>query len=358
MLIPPRPVVLAAMAVRRRLHRLIDAPIPAELTLYELTNGVAATQVVAAFAELGLADALADGPLRAEDLATRLGADSTAVLRLARAAAAFDLCTVDRRGRVALRRHGRVLRSDHPMSMRDWAMFMGLRSTTAAWAGLAGSVRTGEGAFRRELGKPIWEWFADHPDAARTFDAAMLRSTELNVGSIVAALSCPPHATVCDVGGGVGALLAGVLDAHPDVTGILVDSASVLAEAAGYLDARGLSGRVTPVAADMFVQIPARTDLYLLKDVLHDWDDGRCALILRNIAAAMPVGSRVVLVEQLQHPTRADAIAPTADLQMLTQTDGGRQRSLGELHELLRAAGLTPTGHAHATMHALVEATR
>src|SRR3954451_1211674 len=151
--------------------------------------------------------------------------------------------------------------------------------------------------------------------------------TEADAPSIVHGYPWPAEGVVCDVAGGVGTLLAAVLDAQPGLRGVLVDAPGVLAEADGHLRSRGVRDRVELVEGDMFERVDARADLYLLKDVLHDWDDERCARILATVRATMAPGSKVVLVEPLQDPTEPHPAASLADVQMLTQCDGGRQRS-------------------------------
>jgi hypothetical protein len=160
---------------------------------------------------------------------------------------------------------------------------------------------------------------------------------------------------VCDVAGGVGTMLAAILGARPGLRGVLVEAPGVLAEADEHLREAGVRDRVELREGDIFERVDAKADVYALKDVLHDWDDERCVTILRTVRAAMPEGARAVLVELPQEPNEPDPIASLADLHMLTQCDGGRQRSIAELQELLRAADLTP-GDVHRTAGpALVE---
>jgi predicted nicotinamide N-methyase len=164
---------------------------------------------------------------------------------------------------------------------------------------------------------------------------------------------------VCDVAGGVGTLLSEIITSSSGLRGVLVDSPDVIARADTFLNARGLADRIDAVVGDIFGTIPATADVYLLKDVLHDWDDEHCRKILSTVAAAMPSGSRVLLVEILQQPNTPNPLAPWTDLLMLTQTDGGRQRSVDELTALLTDAGLRPTGTVrHAVPHDLVEAVK
>jgi hypothetical protein len=194
----------------------------------------------------------------------------------------------------------------------------------------------------------VWSWFAEHPDEERRFAGAMRRLTENDAPSIVHGYPWPSEGVVCDVAGGVGTLLAAVLGARPGLRGVLVDAPGVLAEAEGHLASRGVRDRVELVEGDIFERVDAIADTYLLKDVLHDWDDERCERILATVRATMAPGTRLVLVETLQERNDAHPVASLADVQMLTQCDGGRQRSRAELHALLRGAGLEP-GEVRAT---------
>ncbi|MFF0284423.1 methyltransferase [Rhodococcus aetherivorans] len=358
MAVPPRPVVVVMRALQRRLRMLADAPMPPQSNLLELTTGMAVTQVVAAVAELDIAGIVGDRTLSTAEIARCAGTDPEATHRLLRTAAAFGVCTMNRRtGKVRMTRAGKTLHREHPASMHDWAVYMGLRSTADAWADLVTSVRTGEPAFHRVHGVSLWEWFGHHPEEERLFAGSMRAIAVMNAAAIAKTYPWPPGATVCDVGGGIGTLLAAVLDAHPDLRGILVDAPGPVAEAAPFLAGRNLTDRVTPVIGNLFEPLDIVADVYLLKDVLHDWDDARCATILGHLAATMPSGSRLVLVELVQHPNAANFLAPFVDLQMLTQTEGGRQRTLAQLNALLTGAGLTPTGTVlPAFAHSLVEA--
>jgi hypothetical protein len=205
----------------------------------------------------------------------------------------------------------------------------------------------------------LWDWLPTHPTDAHVFDEAMRRGTTIVADVIAAAYPWRHNGVVCDVGGGVGTLLSAIIAPSTGVRGVLVEGPDVIARADGFLKARGLADRIDTVAGDMFSAIPATADVYVLKDVLHDWDDEHCRKILSTVAAAMPSGSRVVLVEVLQRPNTPNPLAPWVDLLMLTQTDGGRQRSVDELAALMTDAGLRPTGAVrHAIPHDLIEAVK
>lgn len=354
---PPPFVANAVLATRRALRRGADRLLPADLALFEQTTGIGATHLLGTFAELRLAEALHDTPgATAVELAPRVGADADALHRLLRAAATGGIVRMDpASGGCRLTRLGETLRADHPRSQRDWCLYMASGATARAWGALTHAVRSGESAFVHVHGRSVWEHFVDHPEEERTFAGAMRRLTENGAPAIAVAYPWPGGGTVCDVGGGVGTLLAAVLDHDSSLRGVLVDAPGVLAQADDFLAARGLRGRVELVPGDIFAGLAARADVYLLKDVLHDWDDERSVAILRVVRATARDGARVVLLETPQERNRPHPFASIEDLQMLTQCDGGRQRSIAELHALLAAAGFTPGPVRETLSHALVE---
>jgi hypothetical protein len=217
------------------------------------------------------------------------------------------------------------------------------------------TIRTGEPSFPLVYGKSIWQHFAENPEEERLFAESMRELTALSLAWIVQRYPWPEAGVVADVAGGSGPVLAGILDARPELQGILIEAPGVLGEADGHLKRAGVRDRVDLVEGNIFERVDASADLYLLKDILHDWDDERSLQILRTVAAAMPSGAKLVLIEQPLERDDPNPLVASVDMHMLTQCDGGRQRSLAELQALLREAGLRP-GDVHDTgIVALVE---
>ena len=354
----PIPVVLATLALRRRLKQFADRLVPPEIAMLDLGEGVGAVQVGATIAELGIADVLARGPLTAPQIATQIDCDEETTHRLLRGAVGCGLCTMDRRtGAVKLTRTGAVLGSEHPRSLRAWMRYKGMQSTVNGWGGLAASVRSGQSAFQTVHGMSVWEWYAAHPEEAQIFASTMRQATEISARAIARAYPWPDGAVVCDVAGGIGTLLSVIVAESRAARGVLVDSAGMTAEAERFLADRGVADRIDRVEGDIFRAVNATADVYTLKDVLHDWDDERCAKILNAVAASMPSGSKLVVIEYLQERNRPNPFSPLLDLHTLTQRDGGRLRSLAELSALLTGAGLRPTGRTFSVVpHDLIEA--
>lgn len=355
---PSASAVRAALALRRRLRQAADALVPAEILAYEQGTAFFRTRVLGALVELGLLDALTEGRRTAAELAGPLALDADTTHRLLRTAAAYELVGLDRAGRFGLTRIGRAAASGSSPSMAAWTRYLNSDAVQSAWAALPASVRDGSPSFPAVHGRSVWEHFAAHPEQERTFAEAMLELSRLTLAWIEGGYTWPAAGVVCDVAGGSGPVLAAIMRPRAALRGILVEAEGVLPRADAHLRAEGVRERVELVRGDLFGGIEARADVYVLKDVMHDYDDERCLAILGTVAAAMPAGARVVLVETALERDDPDPIAAPLDLLMLTQCDGGRQRSIAELQALLRGAGLTPGTAAQTGGPALVEAIR
>jgi hypothetical protein len=338
--VPPRWVVRAVLGVRRLLQRGVDRSVPPEVVLFEQAAGLTKTFVLRALVELDVAPHLVKQPLRADELAPMVGADIDALHRLLRAAAVFEIVELERDGR--FRSTPLLARLDprHEQTMAHWVRYFASPANIEAWAELPAAIRTGDSAFRRVHGTDVWSWFAEHADERQDFAAALGVLTAAVSPAIVAGYPFPERGVVCDVGGGVGALLARVLAERPQLRGVLVDRPEVLADAEQWLTAAGMRQRIELVAADAFDRVPCGHDVYVLKNMLHAWDDHTCRRLLDSVRGAMGACARLVVIEALQQRYRVDPFASLSDLQMLVAADRGRERSLDELDALFTSSGL------------------
>lgn len=339
-----------------------DAPeLPLAARILQLVTGGWRAQTVSTAAELGLADALASGPRSVEQLAAAVDAHPPTLYRLLRAAADLGLFQETEDRVFQLAELGEALRQDSPHSLRNFAIWTGLPAERHAWAGLTHSVRTGQTAFAEVLGKPVWDYLGDHPEALAVFDNAMTELSRQIISPAVAAYDFSPFGTVVDVGGGRGALLAAVLDASPKTTGILYDRPEVVARAgtAGApLAAAGVDDRATLIGGDFFDSVPPDGDAYVLSGIIHDWDDDLSVRILRNCRTAMAEGGRVLLLEAvLPERPRPTPTVSHMDLDMLVVA-GGSQRTEAEFAALLKRAGLRLTRVVPGGSSSVVEAVR
>lgn len=319
-------------------------PRPAE-TLRDLVNGYRVTQAIHVAATLGLADLLKGGPVTSQELARRSGTHPDALYRLLRALASVGVFEEGEGRRFALTPVGQCLRGDAEDSVAGLAAFVGRPYYWQAWAHLLHSVQTGENAFRHVHGMGNWEYRARHPGENVIFDGAMVSTTRRVTGAVLEAYDFSRFRRVVDVGGGRGALLAALLERFPGMRGVLFDQPQVVAQAAPLLEGAGVAGRCEVVAGSFFDAVPPGGDAYVLKSILHDWEDDEATGILRRCREAMAPGAALLVVEfELGEPNR-QPLAKFADLTMLVGT-GGRERSLGEYGALLEAAGFRVAGVA------------
>jgi hypothetical protein len=319
-------------------------------------------QTIYAAAELGVADVLGDAALRSEDVAKAIGADAGAVYRLLRALVALGLATQDGAGAFALTAVGACLRADSPTSLRSWALLMGGPRCWEGWGRLADCVRSGETAPRLLHGMGTFELMKANPREFALFDTAMVELTRRVSGALAAAYDFSGMRRVVDVGGGLGALLPEVLRANPTLHGVVFDQPHCREGARRHFDAAGLGDRYEFVGGDFFESVPPGADAYLVKSVIHDWDDARCLEILARCRAAMTPEARLLVLE-VPFPERVSSevqhgMNVFSDLNMLVMA-GGRERTEAEYRDLLETGGfrvsrIVPTASAYCVIEARV----
>jgi SAM-dependent methyltransferase len=314
---------------------------PPPVALLELMNGYWITQAIAVAAELGVADELAGGPRRIEDVAAAVGADPRALRRLARALAMIGVLDEGTEGRFGLTPLGDCLRDDAPGSLRALARMRGSDWQWRAWRELGHSVRTGETAFDHVHGMPMFDYLTRRDRAAgELFDRAMIsHATQMHTAA-AHAYDFGRHRVVVDVGAGYGTLLEAVLGRHSALQGVAFDLPPVLAGTRERLG--GLGDRCEFAPGDFFDSVPAGGDAYLLSHIVHDWDDDRALAILRNCRRAITGGGRLLVLEMIVPDGPEPHFSKLLDLEMLVQL-GGRERTLEEYRELLAAAGFEIT---------------
>jgi hypothetical protein len=322
-----------------------DLPTPedqaAVASLARLIFGFMPAQMVHAAAALGLADLIGVGSRTPADLAEATGAHADSLRRLLRALTVLGLFAEAKPDRFALTPVGAALRADVAHSVRPLVMSLFDDTIWRSWGDLAYAIRTGRPALERTTGRPLFEYFAADGARSAAFNAAMSAGTRTDAALLVAEWDFSRYRTVIDVGGGNGALLATVLLAHPGLRGVVFDTPAGAKQAAATLAAAGVDQRGRIEVGDFFESVPAGGDAYLLKSVLHDWDDERCVTILRNCRLAMSVGDRVLAVEMVL-PDRigpdVDPFAVITDVNLMVLTTG-RERSEADFRRLFHLAG-------------------
>ncbi|WP_043343556.1 methyltransferase [Belnapia moabensis] len=306
--------------------------------LMRLANGYQATQAIYVAATLGTADLLGNGPRSSDDLAGTVGVHPGSLYRLLRALAAVGVFHEEDDRRFSLTPMGQSLRSNADRSTGPWAEFVGRPYQWSAWGDLLYGVRTGDTPFRHVHGTDPWEYRSRHPEEGAIFDRAMTGMSRRMAQATVAAYDFSCFGCIVDVGSGHGALLATILAAHPSVRGILFDQPGVVLGPGAVLREAGVADRCEVAGGNFFEHVPGGGDAYLLKTVLHDWDDAEAEAILMTCRRAIGPEGRLLVLERLIPPPNEDPEVKFFDLFMMTVT-GGRERTEAEFAALLARAG-------------------
>jgi hypothetical protein len=339
--LPPVRVMRAATGVRTAIQGLARRMVPPEVGVLELGSAFMATHAVYAVARLGIADALASGARTAEEVAADLGTDPDATFRLLRASAAYGI--VRHVGdRFDLSAVGRTLLSDSPDSMRSVVLMIGDPRYQSVWGQLPEAVTTGEPRAEAVHGVSMWDLLDRDADYATTFNDAMGRLTALDWPTVAAVYDFMPFGTIVDVGGGHGQLLALMLGAAPAADGVLLEQPSLIGPAEKHLGEAGVLDRCRLVGGSFFETAPDDGDLYVLRRVVHDFDDDQAVALLTNLRRHMPPDATLLLVESVVPTGNEPHFAKSLDLDMLLFV-GGRERTEEEFASLLERSGFEMT---------------
>jgi hypothetical protein len=314
-----------------------------QVEMREHLMGFVISRALQVAAELGVADALADGPKDRTTLAKEVGAHPDTLYRLLRALAGFGVFEELADGRLSNTVKSECLRSGVPGSLRGLARMYAGESLWQAWVGLEHSVKSGESSFTHVHGMPVFDYLAAHPEAGRRFDEGMVASSRLMNEALIEAYEWRRFRTLVDVAGGVGSTLGAILAANPGMQGILFDLPHVIERGREHLAQLGVADRCRTESGSFFDAVPAGADAYFMKHIIHDWDDEDCLTILRNCREAMSDDATLVVCEKVVPHGNAPSYAKTMDLVMLALTDGGRERTEAQFRDLFARASLRLT---------------
>lgn len=290
--------------------------------------GILAAQAIHVASKLRIPDLLASGPKTIAELASKCGAHPPTLERLLRALASLEMFAPTPDGRFRNTPLTEVLRTDHPQSRRDGALFLPAPFLWRPLGELYESVRTGEPTFPVIFGQRFFEYLADHPEDASLFNSVMTQGIAAH--AVLAAYDFSRFERLVDVGGGQGALLRDILTATPSLQGVLFDLPQVVAGASEVLKG-DLGARSQIVGGNFFDSVPGGADAYLLKGVLHDWPDDDAVSILRNTRAAIRPDGTLLLIENILD----SAARPAGLIDLLMLVIGGRERTEADFRSLL-----------------------
>jgi hypothetical protein len=318
----------------------MEEPSPQQQLLHMLT-GYWISQAVYVAAKLGIADLLTAGPHSADDLAKRTQAHAPSLYRLLRALASVGLFREDGQGRFSLTPLAECLRSDLPGSQRAFAIMAG-EEHYRTWGDLLWSVRTGNMAFDKIYGMPVFDFLQKHPEQARVFDEAMVGVHGRETAAMIDAYDFSEIEVLADIGGGNGSLLTAVLKKYPTMRGVLYDLPGVTERAKVNIQASGLSERCQVTGGSFFESVPPGADVYLMRHIIHDWDDEKSTRILKNVHRAMGAAGRLLFVEGVIPPGNDPSFGKLLDLTMLV-IPGGKERTEQEYRTIYETAGFRLT---------------
>jgi C-methyltransferase len=316
--------------------------LPPQWILFQLVTGHYVSRAIYAAAKLGIADVLKDGPLHYTELAKGCGAHAPSLYRLMLLLTSAGVFEEKEAGCFGLTPVGEYLQTGVPGSRRAQALLLAGRAQQRAWSGLLDVVKTGQ----TPSGRSAFQFFAKYPEEGAIFNEGMAAGSAETASAVAAAYDFAPFGTIVDVGGGHGVLLTAILAANPALRGILFDFPHAAEGAEKQMEAAGLRRRCEFAAGDFFERVPGGADAYILKSVIHDWDDTRSVAILRNIHHSMVPHGKLLLVE-MTLPARVDQspmsqIIAGSDVNMMVNV-GGRERTAAEFGALLDAAGFRLT---------------
>lgn len=335
------------------------------MELLQIMGAAWLSKSVAVAARLSIADELKQGPLSLKQLAERTGTHAASLLRLLRLLRTFQIFQITDDGQISNSPASEPLRSDHPLSMRHYCMLAG-EEYYDGWGGLLHTVRTGEPGFAHVFGSSIYDYLDRHPDSAQVYDHAM-RDLSRPVGAALAneyGHRFGKARKIVDVGGGSGVVTSQLVRAYPNLRGTVIDREEVCRRASEGMDA-DLCDRLSYRPGDFFAAVPADGDIYILKNVLHNWNEEYCTRILDTLARAMresghdatePV--RLLVIEPLVEPQEdSPRLVFNALLQIVICQEGTRDRTSSEMRELLQRSGLRVEGSRRlSTGHTVMEA--
>ncbi|HVK55251.1 MAG TPA: methyltransferase [Burkholderiales bacterium] len=335
--LPPVWIVRIVEGLRLRLRRLSRCLAPPPVNLMELVLGVWTAQAVHVAARLGIPDMLAEGPRDYQTLAQQTGANPQALYRLLRGLAELEILSERKHGMFALTRMGECLRTDHPFSLRYMSIFQGGYNWDH-WGQMLNVVKNGESAVQQMRGESLFEYMKKHPEMNMAFDRAMTNLTRIEIEIFLSTYDFSGAKVIADIGGGQGALISSILSLNPEKRGVLFDLPEVVSGAPDLIRSYGVFDRCTVVGGSFFEEVPVHADLYILKNILHDWSDEESGSILRSIRKNIPATSKLLLLECVVPGPGRPHYAKILDLEMLV-AHTGKERTAEDFGALLEANG-------------------
>ncbi|MBI1247282.1 methyltransferase [bacterium] len=315
--------------------------VPPTMQLDRMITGYWISQAIYAAAKFNVADHLKDGPKSIDQLAAETSTNPDALYRLLRALASVGIFAEGESRQFSSTPIGELLQTDVPGSKKALALMSG-DEQFRAWGDIDYSIQTGKMSFDKVFGKPIFEYLGEHPDKAKIFDAAMVGVHGRESDLITGAYDFSKISVVADIGGGNGSQITPILKKNGHLKGILYDLPHVIERAQAPMEAAGLTDRCELIGGSFFESIPEGADVYMMRHIIHDWDDEKSITILKNCHKAMPADGKLLIMDSVIPPGNDPNPAKFLDLVML-MIPGGKERTEEEFRQLLDQAGFQLT---------------
>jgi hypothetical protein len=315
---------------------------PPQLAVLQMASGYWVSRSIYVAAKLGIADLLKDSPKSCDELATATGTHAPSLYRVLRALASLGVFAETQPNHFTLTPLAACLQSDVPGSFRACVIVLG-EEYYRAWGEFMHSVHTGGSSFEHIYGMNLFDYYAQNPESAKIFDESMTNLSAVESAAIAASYDFSSIQTLVDVAGGEGLLIASILKSNPTLKGVLFDLPHVIERAKRFLEAEGLLERCQQAAGNFFESVPEGGDAYILKHIIHNWDDERAIGILKQCHKVMPANGKILVAEQVIPPGNEPFMGKLFDLHMLAVTSGGRERTEAEYRALFEKAGFKLT---------------
>lgn len=326
--------------VRRALIALADRIVPPHLAVFERSIGISHTMLLGIAADLKLADIVSERKVATATLAKDLQIAPDILERVVNALVARGFFRYRADRTLVHTRLSKALRSGQSEATSDWARYFASQSNASAWVDLPRSLRHSGSPFDRVHGMNVWDWFSQNPDEEETFARSMMGVTRIHAPIILSLYSFETYKVICDIGGGRGTLLSFILKEYPHLKAILLDAPGVLDSARVHFKEQGLrENRVQFISGNFFDTIPPGAECYLLKNILHDWNDETCLHLLKRIGTQMNSSQKLLIIEQILAEETHDFLQTFSDIQMHVACSDGRERTARQLTRLLQIAG-------------------
>jgi len=335
---PPYSLVKTLGSFRGLLLKIHRRLFPGSVVLYEQFQSFWLLQPLYIAAELKIADHLKEKPLSIAELAERTNSKPEALYRILRALASSGIFKEMAGKRFKLNTQARALLEGEG-SIRNMIIHHLGRTNWSAGGNLLHTVKTGENAFKGVFGMDIYPFLQQNHEELQRFEKSMSELSSLALAPVLSRYRFTKIRTIADIGGGEGFLLAKILEKYAGITGILFDLPENSAKAGEFIRFSGLSQRINIIPGNFLEPFRIEADLYIMKNVLHNWDDEQCSLILSNLSRTMPDGSNLVILEMVVPGPNVPSYSKMVDIQMLATMPGGKERTRQEFEALLKKAG-------------------